>query len=1070
MRVMITGPGDAGKTTLVHRLLTEEFSPRQFSMTDGVSMREWRPTATGDPLSHLSLFGSQLIIDTGLTAHLSLWDFGGQEVYLHTHPMLFSDKTLYLLVWNPRAGTSVSLLEEYLLNIRSRAPSSRVILVTTHADEVDQNEGRKWVDGLQKHNCESYQAVDSCSGTGIEELKQSIVEYVTKEAVAQSRVLVPRWYSTVETKLKEMSKKCASRAASESKMHFSIGREEFAKICDSCLPHSVPSSNANFSSGQKVQTILDLFHDWGVVFVLPSDGGLSGDIVLDPQDLADVFKSVITCRAASTSALENRTLFEEGILSHNQLEFLWPRYEAHLRPQFLSLLHDCELAYEIFDRTGQSTGRSLVPALLPDVSKLGFGLGLGSRLKERELREHLLADHPPDVPASVASDPRTRAMITRGFVRLRFDCLLPNFFPKLILRLRHITSQSLLSRSSFVAEVIDWDDDGVDRELRSSLVFVVEDREIHTLTLYPCGSSFKATSICAQVIRRLMDVSFAGMCLEELSFSAEDEVFSHNKILSHLRAKKPVTVPLPIENNTRDKNIDHGLIDRKGHLEISLAFLSCLFVEMDGRVTLSASLSSLSQSLSSDHVQTLSMIQSRLALYDQSKRDDDRLMLSQSLIEAIPIFRQSGLSLDPLPKILWLVGKCSSTSTLHMFGVSPSVRPGWPWEVVWESEVSFPASATGPSEVPCALSELLLKCLALLLPNNRLPTRLGGLVSNSALDWIGLVDCGSYQQLIASQESRWFVQDRDFFGVCVEYSRDFLMRQRGQASADEMRAIMREEVQGAVGDVVVVLDAIVSSHVAPLREDLRGLQNSMEGLTRGLKEVRGSLLGSGDEAGWVQLQELWANRMTGLEALVLSTSCDEASIVKEMKKMEAALTAKLIDLDLGPERVVGEVSKLREEIVSINQARVAGKGEAEEKLKKLFEEVKAVRSQLDRVESTVAALSTSLRLSFDEVRVSLQSLNNEEGITELKEMWTKRMVSLEALVRSTTCDEATIIKEIKKIEAVLTSKLLDLDLGPERVVGELSKLREEIVSMRQMADGEALLSELFEELKRAVRA
>jgi hypothetical protein len=35
----------------VHRLLTDEFTPRQFSMTDGVSMREWRPTLTGAPSS-----------------------------------------------------------------------------------------------------------------------------------------------------------------------------------------------------------------------------------------------------------------------------------------------------------------------------------------------------------------------------------------------------------------------------------------------------------------------------------------------------------------------------------------------------------------------------------------------------------------------------------------------------------------------------------------------------------------------------------------------------------------------------------------------------------------------------------------------------------------------------------------------------------------------------------------------------------------------------------------------------------------------------------------------------------
>jgi hypothetical protein len=46
-------------------------------------------------------------------------------------------ETLYLLVWNPRSGaTNASLLEEYLLNIRSRAPSSRVIFVTTHGMQM----------------------------------------------------------------------------------------------------------------------------------------------------------------------------------------------------------------------------------------------------------------------------------------------------------------------------------------------------------------------------------------------------------------------------------------------------------------------------------------------------------------------------------------------------------------------------------------------------------------------------------------------------------------------------------------------------------------------------------------------------------------------------------------------------------------------------------------------------------------------------------------------------------------------------------------------------------------------
>lgn len=43
MKVMLIGPGDAGKTTLVHRIMTGEFRFGQFSMTDGVSMKVWKP-------------------------------------------------------------------------------------------------------------------------------------------------------------------------------------------------------------------------------------------------------------------------------------------------------------------------------------------------------------------------------------------------------------------------------------------------------------------------------------------------------------------------------------------------------------------------------------------------------------------------------------------------------------------------------------------------------------------------------------------------------------------------------------------------------------------------------------------------------------------------------------------------------------------------------------------------------------------------------------------------------------------------------------------------------------------
>ncbi len=59
-----------------------------------------------------------------------------QEVYQRTHPVLFSDRALYVVVYSLRAGASVPDLTRHLMNVTVRCKDAPVLVVGTHSDAV----------------------------------------------------------------------------------------------------------------------------------------------------------------------------------------------------------------------------------------------------------------------------------------------------------------------------------------------------------------------------------------------------------------------------------------------------------------------------------------------------------------------------------------------------------------------------------------------------------------------------------------------------------------------------------------------------------------------------------------------------------------------------------------------------------------------------------------------------------------------------------------------------------------------------------------------------------------------
>ncbi len=59
-----------------------------------------------------------------------------QETYQQTHPVLFSDRAIYVIVYSLQAEFSLSDLTKHLMNVTVRCQEAPIVLVGTHSDVI----------------------------------------------------------------------------------------------------------------------------------------------------------------------------------------------------------------------------------------------------------------------------------------------------------------------------------------------------------------------------------------------------------------------------------------------------------------------------------------------------------------------------------------------------------------------------------------------------------------------------------------------------------------------------------------------------------------------------------------------------------------------------------------------------------------------------------------------------------------------------------------------------------------------------------------------------------------------
>ncbi|HEX4613320.1 MAG TPA: COR domain-containing protein, partial [Urbifossiella sp.] len=290
-RLILIGNGKVGKTQLKNALLGPRF-------------QEQAPTTHGVEIDRQQQLTLPCTAADDLT--LTIWDFGGQETYEVTHQFFYGKRSVYLLVWHPRAATPDLGVEAWLRKLKLRlGDEARVIIVATHKN-TDQRPADLDLNGLrQKFGdivLDLYKVENNSrdeATNGIPALKAAIAAAANDLSLMGMKV--NRDWLTVRDELTTLA---------ETETH--ITRQRFDEIA------------ARHGLTEDVAAVWrNLLHDLGVLLYYGDVDGLEDVVVLRPDWLTGAIARVLD----DAEVLKNR-----GVLDHDRLPELWAKYEASLHP------------------------------------------------------------------------------------------------------------------------------------------------------------------------------------------------------------------------------------------------------------------------------------------------------------------------------------------------------------------------------------------------------------------------------------------------------------------------------------------------------------------------------------------------------------------------------------------------------------------------------------------------------------------------------------------------------------------------------------------------------------------